>query len=193
MLKKMMLLAVAAAAIAAFAVPASASASGMFFDEGEAITEPIEEEFTGPISFLTGLGGFSCQSHPVLELDTNGGTVLDLGITTSTCAGSGALAGCTLANDKLDEPLPNVTPTAATIDIEGLVLTNTYGGTCPLSGTNSTLTFNTSPLVATPNNPAAISTLTISGAGTVDTALGALSATASGSLEAGNPGTIGLE
>jgi hypothetical protein len=192
MIKKTMLLAMAAAALVAFMAPAGASAEGMFFHEGNPIEEPIEEEFSGSFGFASGLGGISCGTHPVVEIDTNGGTVLDLGITTSTCIGSGAFAGCTITSHKMDEPLPTLTPTASTIDINGLVVTYTYGGSCPLSGTSATHTFK-SPLVATPNNPEAISTLSLSGVVTIDSALGALSVTASGAFEAANPETVGLK
>lgn len=193
-MKKIMLLVTAAAAVAAFAVPASASASGMFYHEGKPFEGSTEVKFTGWLAFDTAVGGMRCDVHPVAHINTNGGTITTFGITTETCVGSGLLEPCTLENDALDET-PTLTPTATTIDILNVDLTNTYGGEeCPLEG--SRITFGrgaAGPAVGTPNNPNAISTLTISGTGKVHTALGELNALATGELEVTNkPGTYSI-
>jgi hypothetical protein len=188
MTKKMMLLAMAVAAIA-FAVPAGASASGHFLHNEGPLEGEIEEGLEGTLSFTTAIGtGMACDAHPVLHLTTNGGTVTDLGLTTETCVGQGFFAGCTLSAHEIHGG-NSVTPTSDAIHINDLVLTNTYAGPCALGGSSSTLTFN---VVATPNNPKSITSLTLAGPGTAHTAFGSLGATASGALEADNPGTIGL-
>jgi hypothetical protein len=188
MVKKMMLLAMAAAAVAAFAVPATASASGMFYHEGESFEGAIKETFAGPIGFATGFGGFDCNAYAEVDMETNGGTVTSLEIDTETCTGTGALAACTLVEDEVTK-LGTLTPTAADIDIQNVEITNTYGGMCPL--THSTIT--ATAVTATPDNPAAISTLTLSGPVVVDPIGGGeIPAAATGLLAADEPETFGL-
>jgi hypothetical protein len=192
MIKRMMLLAMAMATFVAFVAPANAGAE-MFMHEGSEITEPIEEEFSGTLGFNTAAGGMSCAVDPVVELDTEGGTGLDLGLTTSSCQGTGALAGCTVTSHAGHWTIGIFfwRPTPSFIHMTGFIFTIKFGGSCPLSGTGSTSTF--SSITVSPDNPSAISTLSLSGSGALDTALGALPATISGKLTAANPETIGLE
>jgi hypothetical protein len=157
--------------------------------EGSFLAGPCHESFTGVLGFsYGGFGGFDCAVHSTVELTAEGGTMVELGLTTETCAGTGVLTGCTLAEDQLDGS-PTITPTAAAIDISGIVLTTSYGGTCPLTSAMLTV----SSLTATPDNVEAISTLTLSGSYVLDPSSGGtLSSSLTGELEAASPETIGI-
>ena len=190
MIKKMMLLAMAAAAVLAFAIPAAAQAEpgGMFYNEGNAITEPIEESLTGPISFTTTAGGFECVVHVRGTVETEGGTLDELELTLTTCVGSGALEGCSLLSYELTGT-PTLTPTSANndFDIEGFEFDS-------LSDCLGRVKFTAPTLTAVPNNPSAISVVDVSGETEVDFLdLGfSLPLEAHGELEAYVPETIGV-
>jgi hypothetical protein len=189
MVNKMMLLAVAAAAVATFAVPASASASGMFYDEGQPFEGAIGETFEGPLGFeISGFLSFHCNAHAEVDMETNQGAVTSLEIETETCVGGGFMAFCTLAEDQVLNA-GGLTPTATDLDLQGVEITITYGGAgCPL--THSTITMT---VKATPDNPDAISSLTLSGTMILDRPQQTpLSVGASGILDAAVPETFGL-
>jgi hypothetical protein len=103
MLKKMMLLAVAAAAIAAFVVPASASAdvwtNGGAVLEGE---ETANQSYEGVLTFNAGeaVGTFGCQVTVEIEASAGSlGAITKFNPTTSTCSGTKAFSGCVLKKD----------------------------------------------------------------------------------------------
>jgi hypothetical protein len=190
MFKKMTLLAVAAAAVAAFAIPASASASGMFYDNGKEIKGAIGETFEGPIGFeIPGVLSFECNAHAEVDMETNQGTVTSLEIQTETCVGGGIMTPCTLKEDEVLNA-GTLTPTATDIDLRGVEITITYGGGgCPL--THSTMTMTS--VKATPDNHNAISTLMLSGATVIHRpGQTSLNVGVTGELEAAVPGTFGL-
>ena len=190
MIKKMMLLAMAVTAILAFAIPAAAQAEpgGMFYNEGNAITEPIEESFTGLISFTTAVGGFGCFGHAHATVETEGGTLDELELTLETCSGSGGLEGCQLLAYELTGN-PTLTPTSANndFDIKELELDTVFD--CV-----GRVTLTAPSITAVPNNPSAITTVKVSGAGEADFLdLGfSLPLVAHGELEAYNLETIGV-
>jgi hypothetical protein len=104
MLKKMMVLAMA---LAALAVPASASAdswadAGTPIEAGADITQPYE----GFLQFNTGPTGiFGCDV--TVTITTEGPHVAEVtkfSPTTSTCVGTGAFKGCVLVKDTSNVP-----------------------------------------------------------------------------------------
>jgi hypothetical protein len=204
-IRKAMLLASMAVAAVAFAAPAGASASGMFLNNGEEITEPIEVEFTGTVGYGGAAGSFVCGVHPVLTVSTNSATINTLGLTTTDCNGTGGFAHC-----HLSEASPTsgstLTPTATKIDLQGLKLFKRYTTGDPGTGIGTSetpcgvasfpggleLTFENVSL--TPDNPEAITSLTPSGNGVLDAiGVGPIAATeAFGELEAVVPETLSI-
>ncbi len=179
MLKKITLLAMAVGMLAAFALPAAASAS--WVDNGVALKEGENPKisFTGTATKFTSVatGGVSCNT--VAEITLTGGTTTGFvnkfepnGTATAACVTSGLLAteGCVVekvTSTGLPWVLHNNTPTktasvtTGTIDLE-LRKTNAAKENiaCPKFA-GSDITPGTVTL--TPDNAAAISTLTLSG------------------------------
>ncbi len=168
MFKKMMLLALAAAALVAFAVPASASAANEWIGNHE-------DTLTGKLSFGNPAAGqtkFGCETNTTLDVfgGTSTGEVTAFTPTTATCSGEGAFAGCTLTKD--ETTLPTVLGTsqvkvhitaATTMKLttppgNPIVLHNTYGGGCLIE--SSTLTVSELHLKAAADN---LTDVTVSG------------------------------
>lgn len=193
-IKKMMLLATTAIAAMAFAVPAGASASGMFYHNGAELKGTANVNFSGGIAFFTGLGGIECVGHAEAELKTSSGSVKSLVITTSTCKGFGAFAGCKVIGDEPTTPWA-LTPTANVIDLQGVVIHNEFEEIAGGPGCGAEFaTINFENVTLTPNDKTKIGSVTVSGEGIVEVfgleleaeALGALSVTS------GNSGTYGI-
>jgi opacity protein-like surface antigen len=172
MLKKMMLLAVSAAALVAFAVPASASAATDWTHNGSVVGNNVDltESFEGFLSFDTGIGSFGCDV--TVKLTVTGPTsaeITEFNPTTASCVGTGMLVTCHLANDTSNVPW-TVTNGTGNVSITksggNVTVFNEYkGGECPL-GASSDLQF--ASITATPEiEEGKITELTISGTSTV--------------------------
>jgi hypothetical protein len=140
MIKKTMLLAMAAAAIAAFAIPASASAytnwtaNGVTLGAEETAVETYEGflTFTTPTPAVPVHSTFGCQVTAKIHVEGNTGKVTQFSPTTSTCEGTGVFAGCKLKSDTSTVPwTTHFTPTD--IDVTAVKFTNAYEG-CAVAG-----------------------------------------------------------
>lgn len=100
MFKKMMLLAMAIAAVVAFAAPAMASASRIVDTEtGLPAPAGTHLHYTGAAAFSTEVGGVACEEvTATIELESaETGKVVSFVPNTATCESSGALTGCQLS------------------------------------------------------------------------------------------------
>lgn len=180
MFKKSMLLAIAAAAV--LALPASASASGMFYDNGGGIgPETLEIHVTGPAKFEGAAGSLECPLHISISIGTTKGSISVFNAT-NECTGTGAFANCEVTGSAAKGEL---TPTAEDIDIKEFELVQTLkncAGGIPAVQLKGELT-------ATPDSAESITSLKISG---TLVATGAGEVTASGELAVEEAGTIGL-
>jgi hypothetical protein len=171
MLKKMTLLAMAVAAIAAFAVPASASAATDWTHEGVVVKEGVDltEAFEGELSFDTAIGSFGCQVTVVLTVTgPTKAEITKFAPTTATCKGTNSLVPCKLKNDASNVPWTVTSGTGAfTVTKTGgnVTVFNEYEAGCPL-GASSDLLFE--KITVTPaTEEGVITKLTISGTSTV--------------------------
>jgi hypothetical protein len=190
MIKKMMLLASALAALVAFAVPATASADS-WADNGVALGAGVDitQNYEGFLQFNTGPGGvFGCEV--TITITTNGPSaaqVTKFSPTTETCVGTVAFEGCKLIADKsnVNFSINNaITPLVVTKPEGRITIHNEYqAGTCKGGQTTSHLEFNSVNAAVEGTNP--INKLTISG-----TAINGV--TAAGSLVPEGTATLGL-
>jgi hypothetical protein len=156
MFKKMMLLASLALAALAFAVPASASASGHFTDNHGPVTGSVTASFSGPATFVVpNVASYECIVHATVTVETAGGTIKSFEPTKNTCVGGGALTNCELTSATATGEL---TPTATDIDIKNFTLLNTFASPCPIPVVHAT-----GELTAIPDNTTTISELTVEG------------------------------
>jgi hypothetical protein len=193
MLKKLSLLALAVGALVAFAIPATASASGTWTHSGVALKEHTTIKSTGTIQFTSksGAGGIHCANAHVTTTISNKGVAT---ITTFDCTGPitfGSLKevfGCSV--EVLHTSLPFIaTATSTAIDITGIHINNTMNAGC-LVGTSITVTNKgTTAVTATPNNTGAISSLTMGGE--VETSVGP--SVVSGTLAVEPAATYGIK
>jgi hypothetical protein len=188
-IRKLALLAFLAVMAAAFVLPAAASASN-WKDGGTAITSEATIPFSGTFGFSSAaLGGMSCtEMHGQLVLTPGSTGHLTLSPTIVKCKGTGALSKCNLETI-LQENFPwTIHDEATFISITGFkTIYKFVGAGCP-----GLVTIEGSGMRATPNNTAAISSLTLSGqlsASSGGTPLGMV--TASGTLTPTNPGDVG--
>jgi opacity protein-like surface antigen len=186
MLKKMMLLAVSAAALVAFAVPASASATE-WQDAGEGFAGHRTIDLEGHAEFKTTTGaGVTCkQAKFTLTMVGGGdsGSVTAFSVTnpTTECNGFGALAACVPEQPDAENLGWPVTANAnGTITISGIQFKATYNN-CPASQIAG------GKITLTPNNPESIGTLKGTGS-----ALGEVSLAADLAVLAPNSGTYGI-
>lgn len=197
MIKKMMLLAIAVAAVAAFAAPASALAGTHWIHEGSTVSS-FEEDYTGFASFdVNAFPGtsFGCVVHVHLSATqdttptTATGTITSFEVTTNTCEGTGLLTGCELENDTSNTNW-HVVATATDLDITKtggeIEINNSYKAGCAVAA--STVKFASITATPTPNIEE-VECLDLSGSGS--SALGAVAAT--GELCAYNGPTYGWE
>ena len=172
MLKKMMLLASALAALVAFAVPATASAD-TWAHNGVALSpeQDMTQSYEGFLQFNTGATGtFGCDV--TIKITTNGphaAQVTEFNPTTGTCVGTVAFKGCKLIADKSNVPF-NVSNAATPLSVTkaggNITIHNEYeAGSCAGKQTTSHLEFATISAAVEGTNP--ITKLTISGTSTV--------------------------
>jgi len=171
MLKKMMLLASAVAALAAFAIPATASAD-TWADNGVAIMAgaDITQSYEGFLQFNTGpLGVYGCEFTATVT--TNGphaATITKFAPTTEPCVGTIAFEGCTLIGHTSNTPwdLGNATtPLAASKAGGNITMHFEYKAkTCRGTQTTSHLEFSSLSIAVEGTNP--ITKLTVSGKST---------------------------
>lgn len=204
MLKKMMLIAVAAFATMAFAVPAIASAEhGAIYDtENEmTLTEGEEIHFTGTVGFLSESGsgfdncaitGWLIQGAEPDEVEAT------LQVVSPGCEqGTGAFAGCSVVS--ASGGTSEGTVTGHDIDLYNVTITGTNNATCgaaigvPGALEHVTLDFPEITLEPTPESGTSLDWLTVSGVGTATTAIGNLEITANGGITPTDQGTWAIE
>jgi hypothetical protein len=180
MLKKTMMLAMAAAVVAAFAVPATATANE--WKHGAVnIVGNKQIDLTGQALFHSGVvGGIECQTTAQLTaLAGSGGTgnvtkfdtdLDEAGSTVTTkCKATGFLAGCqvhatqstgTGGGTLLANPWVVHNPTTKAVEVtSGDIHISMTGGFCP----GDTATVTPATLTATPNQPKNITSFALSG------------------------------
>lgn len=189
MMKKMMLLASAVAAIAAFAIPASASAAH-FTDQGSPIPAAgIPETLTGTAEFKNANGGIHCETvHAVLHVTTNSAEVKEF--LPTGCKTTGNLAAVCTVGTPLATQLPWVVDVTSTtsLNITGVDIDNPMTGiNCPFAATGLTASGN--GVTGSVTTEGVLGTVTLGG--TLETAAGTVNV--SGSLVPANPGTIWFE
>jgi len=197
MLKKTMLLASMALAIAALVAPAIASAEGTLTHEGKPVPtgNHVVLIFTGSMEFdIPDLdSGYTCEVEARSELvsghPSTGVTTFSI-LNTSNCDGTGLLADCELVADSTNFLYHiAVTSTDFVVTKTGgtIVINNTFDGNCIVP--SAELTFE--EITATPNSTSSIATISLHGDG-VDDVTG-LPITATGDLFAYPTGTYGIE
>jgi len=194
MLKKMMLLAVAAAAVLAVAAPA---ASANWTHSGAELKTNANVTFSGETSFAGELGTVTCKQSTAaatLTASSSHGTVQSFTVdspTTNCEVGGvvGALCGTTsLESAHLEAGnVPTLTASSTNIVIDNVKLINVFGS----EGSPCLELDLVGNVTATPNNPASISSVSLSGT-LEDTTLEAQVAV-SGSLAANPAGTYGIK
>lgn len=126
-LKKIMLLATAVCALAAFAVPASASASHHFTDNTEAIgAGGVETDLHGNMAFTNVFGGYECTVTSDVTFTTEDAHVTSFDIDTKECEGAGVLENCKLIGHEATvtgQKLSASNPATATIVEENTNIT----------------------------------------------------------------------
>ncbi len=198
MTKKLMLLAVSAAAVVAFAIPASASAA-MFKHEGHEITTPVTKAYSGPAQFEGTSGGvptgsgIACESVTAsVTFSTNSAEVDSFtGTNCETFGPLNELANChTSGAPVANTPFAVDIESSETLNITGVSIDQGIAAGCGFpgfggGGTNH-LTGNVSATVV--GGPE-VEHLTLSGA--VSTSFG--EADVSGTLTAENSTEVTLE
>ena len=197
-MRKAILLAMAAAIVAMFAIPGSASAAWTKHHE-ENITN-VELEITGTdLKFESQLGGVTCNStiSKVLFEAGSTGTVKTFEpeeqiSVTSNCQGTGPIAGCDV-HEASSDALPWVihTATGTTVTVTSGTITSTLTGIlCPHT---VQLTGNTATMTVAAGEVNTTSTATLSGSGfQVDGDLGIGTATVSGTVHVLGTITYGI-
>ncbi len=207
MFRKTMMLAMAAAVVAAFAVPATVAAA-QWADGGVAITSPQQIQLTGQTKWSGGItGSIECQVTTSLTLEPGEtGTVTQYDVDvdeagstiTSKCTAGGALASC-----QLHSLQPTGLPWVVHNEGQRLNVTSgeihytLTGQFCP--GQTATMTASNPAknhlITWTADNAKSVSFFTENGQVPVDTAAGNATAGTSGKLTvlAPNAGTYGLE
>jgi len=190
MLKKMMLLAVAAAALVAFVVPASASAD-VWTDNHNTLEEgqTANQSFEGVLKFFAGpTTTFACNVTVEIEAEgPSGGRVTKFNPTTTECEGTGGFAGCELEADSsnISEGWNiNIasTPILVTASSGNITIHNEYAG-CAAPDTDLAFT----SITVTPTQvEGTITKLSISGTATNG-------AVAAGSVTPESSLTLGIE
>jgi hypothetical protein len=190
MIKKMMLLVSALAALIAFAVPAPASAD-RWADNGVALTEAwhMNQSYEGNFVFNTGpTGKLECPvTITVTAYGPNIGAITSFNSTTAACKGTVAFAGCLVTTDisNISWSINNATtPLVVTKPGGNMTLHYFYAsGTCAAKHVTSHLEFASFNLAVEGTNP--ITKLTISGTATTGVI-------ASGSFTPESTATLGL-
>jgi len=197
MLKKTMLLASMALAVAVFAVPAIASAAGTITHNGQPVATNTTVELTlaGFMEFdIPALdSGYRCDVEATVDLvsghPSTGSTTFEI-INTENCVGTGLFAGCELEEHSTNDPFHvAVTSTDFVITKSGgtLVTSSECDPTCIVPA----LEFTFEETTVTPNNANSISTVTLHGDGVEDVT--GLPTTLTGDLFVDPAGTYGIE
>lgn len=192
MLKKMMLLAVAALATMAFAIPAIASADeGAIYDINTSmtLTEGEEIHFTGTAGFNStppGSGFNNCGiTGNLTQLAGADEVHVHLEVVGGCDEGTGSFGGCHVEEAT---GTGEGTVTGHDIDIKNLVIVGTNDPKCgsaiglPGALESVTLDFPEVTLQPAAGSNTSLDDLTVSGAGTATTAIGNLPIDASGTL-----------
>jgi hypothetical protein len=152
MTKKLILLASAVAALAAFVMPAAAQAEEQWETNGNVITEPTTVEFTGPLTSVGAITSGPCTVHIEATIDnssgTGGGVINHVEITTP---GEGCPTTLTPVNNCRVEDATNTTTTeeaewpikatgGGAVDISTVSFTNHYSAPCGEFGIPATVT-----------------------------------------------------
>lgn len=177
-IKKMMLLAGMAMAVVAFAAPAMAVANEMT-DEGTPVAAGTEAQLSGTAKFTSIIffveSGIECNVHATLTAETAETGQTEFEITTSSCKGFGFLNGCEVVADELTgNPWETHVSSSNTLTVTDVTIHSTQDSECAME--NIFLQFG--EVTATVDDPASISSVTLSGTGMANE----LSATASGEL-----------
>jgi hypothetical protein len=122
-LKKLALLATALCALVAFAVPASASATGYHFTDNTKAIEGTEASVVlhGEMTFVNIFGSYKCEVTSEIDFNTHDATVTTFDPSTEECVGTGSLAGCELTSHQATvegKPISENPATATIVDIE---------------------------------------------------------------------------
>ena len=173
MFKKLTLLAMAIGALAAFALPAVASANWTV--EGEELTENHTLEVTGTIGFMgpagAGSPGVSCIVTASIEL-TAGTNVAHVKTFapevkengTPNCTGTGVLANCHVESVTAIGLPWTLSAAGDTLTIQGAGVTNKYkAGTCPITESVVADTGEKDSVTAKADNQEAVSEFTMGG------------------------------
>jgi len=195
MLKKTMLLASMALAVAAITIPAMASAEGALTHEGVPVptNEPITLSLSGFLEFDIPdiASGYGCEFESEAELVyAHPGTATFELVNTENCVGSGLLAECELIAHEVNDPYQvAVTSTKFIVTKAGgtIVKNNVFDENCLVPAGE----FTFEKIKATPNNTSSISTFTIHGYGTEDVT--ELPITLTGDMSVEPAGTYGIE
>jgi hypothetical protein len=194
-IKAMLLLATAVAVVAAFAVPASASASS-WTKNGAPLAEYQQPYWTGGegLNAVTGSfnfsGGASCEAGGSIDFKNN--EIKEFNIPSSSCKTTGTLKslGCTAVKSVTSgvQPLfaPVIVENARYVNI-GVELTYLFegGAFCPKEVKISGI------LKGTPNNSSSISNLTLSG--NLTSSVKGIEATMTGTLGVFPAGKFGIK
>jgi len=140
MLKKMMLLSTALAALMALVVPAMASASGGAIVDtvnGKTAANDTSIPVTITFNFATELGGFNnCDAHATLTttespagVQSGTGDLRNIEVTPHSCEGFGALGDCTVEEANVTQPI-HVTVTGHDLDIGELRVDGVNNAEC---------------------------------------------------------------
>jgi len=177
-MKKIIMLAMAAAVVAAFAVPAAASAS-LWKHHKQVLAQNAQIQLTGNAKFSGGLGSVDCETTSQLtatagtgtgkvtqfqpDLDQVGSTV------TSKCTAGGFLVACQVHSSQATIPVPagwEIHNETSRIEItSGDIHIGMTGGFCPAQAGTVT-PVNTSKehtVTATPDQPKTMSSFILSG------------------------------
>lgn len=144
MLKKMIVLATAVAAFAAFAIPASASAANLQWQHNEVPVkagQEFNESFEGPFYYVRaeGIGTFQCNVTSNLRVTgPEKAEITEFSPQLSSCHGTEKLVKCTLTANVANVPWTitnGVKNLTATKPGGNMTWASTYGGyECPLFG-----------------------------------------------------------
>ncbi len=207
MLKKLMMLAVAVAALVAVALPVSAMAN--WTDNGKPITSKATVEFTGTnVKFSSGPAG-SIECHTTAQAIFHPGTTGTVtmfdpeGSVTTACKAGGALANCqvhevqatgykggTLTAEPWDLHTDTKDITITTGDIHSTVT----GQFCATGQTTSTVTVTAGTVTGHVDDPDKVSTIQLTGTLITDSKLGQFGTTISGvqHVKGTDAGTYGI-
>lgn len=138
MIKKMTVLAMAVGIVAAFALPATASAN--WKHKGANIVQPVQIGFTGTnVAFQSSLGGVECQITSRVQFNPGTTGIAETFVphpvdATTNCKGTGGLAFCQIHNVEPTN-LPWTIHTSGATEIKitsGDIHSTPTGGFCPM-------------------------------------------------------------